>query len=67
MITVIGNGESRKTINISKIKGITVGCNAIYLHEHVDYICAMDKFWRDKIEKETTIPLLSRKYNNAFQ
>lgn len=67
MITIIGNGESRKNINISNIKGITVGCNAIYLHEHVDYICAMDKFWRDKIVKESNIPLISRLHNNAFQ
>lgn len=67
MITVIGNGESRKNIDISKIKGVTVGCNAIYLHESVDYICAMDKFWRDKIVKETKIPLISRLHNMAFQ
>ena len=44
-----------------------VGCNGIYLYNSVDLICAMDKFWRDKIEKESNIPLLSRKYNNAFQ
>lgn len=67
MITIIGNGESRKNIDISKIKGITVGCNAIYLHDRVDYICAMDKFWRDKIVKETDIPLISRLHNNSFQ
>ena len=67
MITIIGNGESRKAIDINKIKGLKVGCNAIYLYNSIDLICAMDKFWRDKIEKETTIPLLSRKYNNAFQ
>ena len=67
MITIIGNGESRKEIDIDKIKGLKVGCNAIYLYNSVNLICAMDKFWRDKIIKETTIPLLSRKYNNAFQ
>lgn len=67
MITIIGNGESRKNIDISKINGMKVGCNAIYLYEKVDLICAMDKFWRDKIEKETNIPLLSRKINNSFQ
>lgn len=67
MFTVIGNGESRNTINISKIDGIKVGCNAIYLHEKVDYICAMDKFWRDKISKECAIPLISRFHNNSFQ
>lgn len=67
MITIIGNGESRKDINISKINGMKVGCNAIYLYEKVDLICAMDKFWRDKVIKETTTPLLSRKINNSFQ
>ena len=67
MITVIGNGESRKTIDIDKIKGIKVGCNAIYLYNSVDYICAMDKFWRDKIVKETKTPLISRLHNNSFQ
>lgn len=67
MITIIGNGESRKDINIDKLQGMKVGCNAIYLYHNVDLICAMDKFWRDKIINETTIPLLSRKINNASQ
>ena len=67
MITIIGNGESRKEIDINKINGIKAGCNAVYLYDKVDLLCAMDSFWRDKIIKETNIPLLSRKYNNAFQ
>lgn len=67
MITVIGNGESRKTIDIDKIQGIRVGCNALYLYHRVEYICAMDKFWRDKISKESNIPLISRLHNAAFQ
>lgn len=67
MITIIGNGESRKEINIDKIQGLKVGCNGIYLHNSVDYICAMDKFWRDKIVKECSIPLISRIHNTAFQ
>ena len=67
MITIIGNGESRKNIDISKINGIKVGCNAIYLYENVDLICAMDKFWRDKICEETKIPLISRHNNTVFQ
>lgn len=65
--TVIGNGESRKNIDIDRVKGIKIGCNGIYLHNKVDYICAMDKFWRDKIEKECNIPLISRKINQASQ
>lgn len=67
MITIIGNGESRREININKIDGMKVGCNAIYLYEKVDLICAMDKFWRDKIINEANIPLISRLHNSAFQ
>jgi hypothetical protein len=65
--TIIGNGESRKDINIDTLKGIKLGCNGIYLHNRVDYICAMDKFWRDKISLECPIPLISRKINQASQ
>ena len=67
MITIIGNGENRKEINISRINGIKIGCNAVYLYEKVDMLCAVDKFWRDKIVKETTIPLISRLHNTAMQ
>lgn len=67
MITIIGNGESRKDIEINKLKGFKVGCNGIYLHENVDLLCAMDTFWRDKIIKETKTPLISRLHNNAYQ
>lgn len=67
MITIIGNGESRKDIDIDKIPQGKVGCNGIYLYNKVDLICGMDKFWRDKISKETHIPLLSRKNNTSFQ
>ena len=67
MITIIGNGESRKDIELCKVKGTKIGCNAIYLHEKVDLVCAMDKFWRDKIEKESKVPLLSRKCNMSAQ
>lgn len=67
MITIIGNGESRKDIDVDKIPGIKIGCNGIYLHNNVDYICAMDKFWRNKISIESKIPLLSRKHNTLYQ
>ena len=67
MITIIGNGESRKEIDVDKIPGIKIGCNGIYLYNNVDYLCAMDKFWREKISKETKIPLLSRYHNASFQ
>lgn len=67
MITIIGNGESRKDIDINKIQNIKIGCNGIYLYNKVDYICAMDKFWRNKILQETNIPLISRYHNTSFQ
>lgn len=67
MITIIGNGESRKHIDVDKIPGIKIGCNGIYLHDRVDYICAMDKFWRTKISNETNIPLISRYHNTIYQ
>lgn len=67
MITIIGNGESRATINVDNINGYKVGCNGIYLYHSVDLICAMDKFWREKITKESNTPVLSRHINNAFQ
>ena len=65
--TIIGNGESRKDIIIKNIPGIRVGCNGIYLHDNVEMICAMDKFWRDKIVQETRIPIISRYTNTIFQ
>lgn len=64
---VIGNGESRKPIDISKLKGFKIGCNAIYLYETVDMVCAVDRFWINKISKECNIPLLSRYHNHMFQ
>lgn len=67
MITIIGNGESRKDLDIERIQGIKVGCNGIYLYHSVDYLCAVDKFWRDKIVKESNIPLISRLHNTSYQ
>lgn len=64
---IIGNGESRAPINVDDIKAFKIGCNGIYLHNKVNMLCAMDKFWRDKIEKEADVPLISRKFNNVFQ
>lgn len=48
---VIGNGTSRKTINIDKLKefGKTYGCNAIYRDCDVDYLIAVDKDMVDEI------------------
>ena len=40
---VIGNGESRKHIDINKLEGITYGCNAIYRDYFTDYVFCKDK------------------------
>lgn len=40
---VIGNGESRKNINISKLDGPKVGCNAIFRDYFTDHIVCVDK------------------------
>jgi hypothetical protein len=40
---VIGNGESRKDIDIDKIEGPKVGCNAIYRDYEMDYLVCIDK------------------------
>lgn len=39
---VIGNGESRKNIDISILEGPTVGCNAIHRDYSVDYLVCVD-------------------------
>ena len=40
---VIGNGESRKHIDISSIKDPKVGCNAIWRDYYTDYLVCVDK------------------------
>jgi hypothetical protein len=40
---VIGNGESRKSINITNIKDLKVGCNAIMRDYNVDYLVCVDR------------------------
>ena len=40
---VIGNGESRKNIDIDKLKGVKYGCNAIYRDYWTDYLFCKDK------------------------
>jgi len=40
---VIGNGESRKDVDIDKLDGPKVGCNAIYRHYKTDYLVCVDK------------------------
>lgn len=40
---VIGNGESRKSINIDNIASPKVGCNAIMRDYYTDYLVCVDK------------------------
>ena len=43
MILVVGNGESRKDININKIPMKKIGCNAIYRDFYVDHLICVDR------------------------
>lgn len=40
---VIGNGESRKDINIDKLQGKKIGCNAIHRDFFVDHLVCIDR------------------------
>ena len=40
---VIGNGESRKGIDLKKIKQEKIGCNAIYRDTRVDHLVCVDR------------------------
>jgi len=40
---VFGNGESRISVNINKLDGIKVGCNAIYRDHIVDHLICVDR------------------------
>ena len=46
---LIGNGLSRKPIDLSKLKGDTYGCNLIYTEFMPDYLCLMDKKVMEKV------------------
>jgi hypothetical protein len=39
----VGNGESRLAINLDRLKGPKVGCNAIYRDYYTDYLVCVDK------------------------
>ena len=40
---VIGNGESRKDLNVDNLHGTKYGCNAIYRDWYTDYLFNKDK------------------------
>jgi hypothetical protein len=39
---VIGNGESRRDIDLSLIEDVKIGCNAVHRDMHVDHIVCVD-------------------------
>ena len=52
---VIGNGESRKSIDISTLKLPTVGCNAIFRDMTVDHLVCVDRrMIREALEHNNT-------------
>ena len=52
---VIGNGESRKSIDISTLKLPTVGCNAIFRDTTVDHLVCVDRrMIREALEHNNT-------------
>jgi len=50
---LIGNGLSRKPIDLSKLKGDTYGCNLIYTEFMPDYLCLMDKKVMEKVLEDS--------------
>lgn len=40
---VIGNGESRKNINLDQIKHIKIGCNAVFRDWHMEHVICCDR------------------------
>ena len=40
---VFGNGESRTSIDINKLDGIKIGCNAIYRDYRMDHLVCVDR------------------------
>ena len=52
---VIGNGESRKHIDISKYDKIKVGCNAIFRDFYVNHWSVVTALWLLKHNKHATM------------
>jgi len=51
---VIGNGESRKHVDIQKINSPKVGCNAIMRDHFVDYLVCVDRRMMDEAVNSKT-------------
>ena len=50
--TIIGNGESRKQYDLTKISHTTFGCNQIYKEYNPTYLIAKDKRVLEKMSKD---------------
>jgi len=49
---VIGNGESRKGLDLNKYSGIKVGCNAIFRDHYVNHLICCDRRMVEEAQKE---------------
>ena len=59
MIWTIGNGESRHSIDINKLQGIKIGCNAIYRDYEVEHLICVDK--------RMVLEAIEANYNNSHK
>jgi hypothetical protein len=69
-VHIIGNGESRKNFDFSKIKEIKIGCNAAYRDIELDYLVAVDRRMVDEaIRNNFQKPIYTRQnwMNNFIQ
>lgn len=51
-VFLIGNGLSRKSINLKNLNGITYGCNALYRDFMPDHLVVADKKMLDEVIKD---------------
>lgn len=69
-VVVIGNGESRRSINIQDLTGNTmlVGCNAIHRDAVVNHlVCCDDRMVREAVENPNTASTFIHVRENSYQ
>jgi hypothetical protein len=64
---VIGNGESRKSIDINKINCVKYGCNAIYRDLHVDHLICVDSRMVDESLKSKSLIYTRHNWISQYQ
>jgi hypothetical protein len=64
---VIGNGESRKSIDISKINCVKYGCNAIHRDLHVDHLICVDSRMVDEALRSQLLIYTRHNWINQYQ